>query len=252
MINIILSGSSGTMGRVIAETAKADEGVCVICGFDKIKDPECPFPVYENPDDYDGPADVIIDFSHPSALLPLVSYAEARKLPLVEATTGLDGEQLKRLGEAAEKIPVFRSANMSVGINLLIKLVKQAAEILYGDFDTEIIEKHHNLKIDAPSGTALMLADAIREAADPDAEYVFERHSVRKKRTKNEIGIHSIRGGTVVGEHEVIFAGNDEIITLSHTALSKKVFAEGAIKAAKRIYGEKPGLYDMNSVIDKK
>ncbi len=252
MINVILSGCCGKMGRTIAEAAKSDENICVICGFDKIADPDSGFPIYENPDDYDGPADVIIDFSHPSVLLPLVSYAKERKLPIVEATTGLDEAQQKILAEAAEVIPVFRSANMSVGINLLIRLVRQAAEILYGDFDTEIIEKHHNSKIDAPSGTALMIADAIKETVDSDVRYIYERHSVRKKREKSEIGIHSVRGGTIAGEHEVIFAGNDEIISLSHTALSKKVFAEGALKAAKFIYGKEPGIYDMNSVIDRK
>ena len=249
MINIMLSGCCGKMGKAIAETAAADENLCIICGIDKISNPSSSFPVYQNPDDYDGPVDVIIDFSHPSVLLPLLTYAEERKIPIVIATTGLNDEQIQEIVRASEIIPVFRSANMSVGVNLLVKLVQKAAEVLSENFDIEIIEKHHNSKIDAPSGTAIMIADSINEALNSSLDYVYDRHSVRRKRDKSELGIHSVRGGTIVGEHEVIFAGNDEIISISHTALSKKVFAEGAIKAAAYIKDKAPGLYDMNSVI---
>ncbi len=250
MINIILSGCSGQMGKAITEVAEKDSNVCIICGFDKYTAADRAYPIYATPDEYDGPADVIIDFSNPAALSPLLSYAKKRKLPAVIATTGLSFEQLTEIDEASKEIPVFRSANMSLGVNLMVELVKKAAEVLKDDFDIEIIEKHHNKKLDAPSGTALMLADAVNEALDSALSYVYDRHSVRKQREKTELGIHSVRGGTIVGEHDVIFAGNDEIITLNHTALSKKVFAEGAVKAAQFIADAKPGMYDMKAVIN--
>lgn len=249
MINIILSGCSGQMGKAITEVAKKDDNVCIICGFDKFTESDRDYPIYATPDEYDGPADVIIDFSNPTALGPILSYAKKRNLPAVIATTGLSEEQLKDIQSASEEIAIFRSANMSLGVNLLVELVKKATEVLYENFDIEIIEKHHNLKLDAPSGTALMLADAANETVKNTLEYVYDRHSVRKKREKKELGIHSLRGGTIVGEHDVVFAGNDEIITLSHTALSKKVFAEGAIKAAIFIADKKCGIYDMQAVI---
>lgn len=250
MINIILSGCSGQMGKAISEVAAQDDNILIICGFDKYTECDRGYPIYASPEEYDGPADAIIDFSNPAALTPLLSYAKRRKLPAVIATTGLSEEQLKEIEKAAEEIPVFRSANMSLGVNLLVELVKKVASVLAGDFDIEIIEKHHNLKLDAPSGTALMLADAANEAVEASLNYVYDRHSVRKKRDKNELGIHSIRGGTIVGEHDVVFAGNDEVITLSHTAASKKVFAEGAVKAAQFLVNCKPGIYDMKSVIN--
>ena len=250
MINIILSGCSGQMGKAITEVAANDDNVCIICGFDKYTACDRGYPIYATPDEYDGPADVIIDFSNPAALSPILSYAKKRKLPAVIATTGLSSEQIAEIEDASNEIAIFRSANMSLGVNLMVELVKKAASVLASGFDIEIIEKHHNQKLDAPSGTALMLADAVNEALDSSLSYVYDRHSVRKKREKTELGIHSIRGGTIVGEHDVIFAGNDEIITLNHTALSKKVFAEGAVKAAQFIADAKPGIYDMKSVIN--
>ncbi len=252
MINVILSGCNGHMGRVITEAAEANDRICIICGIDKNTDTDPGYPVYSAPSEYDGPADVIIDFSHPSAVIPLLSYAMERKLPAVISTTGLTAEHKEKILEASKVIPVFHSANMSLGVNLLVELVKKAATVLSGKFDIEIIEKHHNKKIDAPSGTALMIADAVNEAMDSSLSYVYERQSKREKREANELGIHSVRGGTIVGEHDVIFAGNDEIITVSHTALSKKVFAEGSLKAAEFIADMPAGLYDMNSVIGQK
>lgn len=250
MINIILSGCSGQMGKAITEVAANEDNVCIICGFDKFTGADREYPIYETPDEYDGPCDVIIDFSNPSALSSLLSYAKRRKIPAVIATTGLSEEQINDITEASKEIPIFRSANMSLGVNLMVELAKKAAEILNSGFDIEIIEKHHNKKVDAPSGTALMLADAINETLDSSLNYVYDRHNVRKKREKNELGIHAVRGGTIVGEHDVIFAGNDEILTINHTALSKKVFAEGAVKAASFLAGCKPGIYDMKSIIN--
>jgi len=250
MINIILSGCSGQMGKAITEVAEKDSNICIICGFDKFTESDRNYPIFADPNEYDGPADVIIDFSNPAALDAILEYAKKRKIPAVIATTGLSAEQINDIEKASEEIAIFRSANMSLGVNLLVELVKKAASVLSESFDIEIIEKHHNLKLDAPSGTALMLADAVNEAVESSMNYVYDRQSVRKKREKNELGIHSVRGGTIVGEHDVIFAGNDEIITLNHTALSKKVFAEGAIKAALFIASKESGIYDMKAVIN--
>ena len=249
MINVILSGCNGQMGRVITEAAESNDNICIICGFDKNTEANPGYPVYASPSEYDGPADVIIDFSHPSAVIPLLDYAIERKLPAVISTTGLSAEHKDKISEASKLIPVFHSANMSLGVNLLVELVKKAAKILEGDFDIEIIEKHHNQKVDAPSGTALMIADAITDVLEDKPEYVYDRHSVRKKRSKEEIGIHAIRGGTIVGEHDVLFAGNDEIIEIKHTAMSKEVFAVGAIRAAKFVSDKKPGMYSMQDMI---
>ena len=193
---------------------------------------------------------MIIDFSHPSALEPLLAYATAHKIPAVIATTGLSAEQKEQLAEAAKEIPLFFSANMSLGINLLISLAKKAAALLEESFDIEIIERHHNQKIDAPSGTALAIADGISEVLKNPPEYVYDRHSVRRKRKKNEIGLHAVRGGTIVGDHEVLFAGNDEVIELKHSAASKEVFAVGAVKAAKFLAGKRPGMYSMTDLVE--
>ena len=193
-------------------------------------------------------ADVIIDFSHPANLNKLLSFAKRNDLPIVVATTGLTEDQKKELSDASKIIPVFFSANMSLGINLLIRLAKQAAKILEGSFDIEIIEKHHNKKIDAPSGTALAIADGIAESLSNKPEYVYERHSVRKPREKQEIGLHAVRGGTIVGEHEVLFAGPDEVISLSHSAQSRDVFAQGAVRAAKFLSKKSVGFYSMDDL----
>ncbi len=249
MTNIILSGANGKMGRVITRLAALDSDCRIVAGIDINNDFENEYPVFADAQVCDTPADVIIDFSHPSALSGLLSFAKVRKMPVIVATTGLSDEQKAEMLAASKEIPVFFSANMSLGINLLIELAKKATALLEGNFDIEIVEKHHNQKIDAPSGTALAIADGISEVLSKAPEYVYDRHSVRKKRASTEIGIHAVRGGTIVGDHDVIFAGQDEVITLSHHAASKEIFAVGSIKAAKFMKGKPAGLYDMNALI---
>lgn len=250
MTRIILNGCNGKMGQVISRIVSEDESFKIAAGLDINTYTQNPYPVYTNPDDCVENADVIIDFSHPSALEGLLDFAKNRNMPIVVATTGLSDEQKKLIEKSASEIPVFFSANMSLGINLLMDLARKATKLLGNKFDIEIIEKHHNQKLDAPSGTALALADAISETLENPAEFVYDRHSVRRKRRKNEIGIHAVRGGTIVGEHEIIFAGNDEVIELKHTAASKEVFAEGAVKAAEFMKGKPTGLYSMADLID--
>lgn len=249
MKKIIISGCCGKMGRVIASCVSERDDCQVVAGIDVVDDKTLGFPVFKKADDCDVAADVIIDFSHPSALTPLLNYAYSKSLPVVIATTGFSNEQKEEIMEMSKKIPVFFSFNMSLGINLLVELAKKATQILGDQFDIEIVEKHHNQKIDAPSGTALMLADAINETKNNTMKYMYDRHSKRAKREKNEIGIHAIRGGTIVGEHDVIFAGRDEIITLSHTAMSKEIFAVGSVNAAVFLVGKTPGLYTMSDLI---
>ncbi len=249
MTNILLSGCNGAMGKVIAARVDERDDCRIAAGLDINTTSNGSFPVFGNADDIVVPVDVIIDFSHPSALSGVLRYALQNKKPVVVATTGLNEEQINSLQLAASQIPVFFSANMSLGVNLLSELCKKAAEVLGNDFDIEIIEAHHNKKIDAPSGTALLLANAVKEGLDYQPVYEYDRHSKREKRTKHEIGIHAIRGGTIVGEHEVMFAGNDEVITLHHSARSKAVFATGAINAALFLRQQKPGLYSMKDMI---
>lgn len=249
MTKIILNGCNGKMGQVISRIADDDDNAVIAAGFDVADNMPNNYPVFTTPDDFDGEADVIIDFSHPSAFEGILAYAKKRKLPIVIATTGLSAEQKDEMKKAAKEIPLFFSANMSLGINLLISLAKKATALLEGNFDIEIEERHHNQKIDAPSGTALAIADAISDTLTPPAEYVYDRHSVRRKRKKQEIGIHAIRGGTIVGDHTVIFAGNDEVIELKHSAASKEVFAVGAVKAAKFLIGKNAGMYNMEDLI---
>lgn len=249
MKRVILSGCNGTMGQVLGRCISRREDCTVVAGFDLKDDLTCPFPVFTTPSDCGLAADVVIDFSHPSNLSPLLAYCRSRSLPVVIATTGLDDGQVEEIRRAAGEIPVFYTANMSLGVNLMVELAKKAAEILGGQFDIEIVEKHHNQKIDAPSGTALMLADAISESLEHPPQYVYDRHSKRAKREKNEIGIHAVRGGTIVGEHEVLFAGPDELLTISHSARSKEVFATGAVNAALFLCGRQPGLYSMKDLI---
>mgnify|MGYP005805479683 FL=1 len=249
MTRIIMNGCNGKMGQVITRLAAEDSDAEIVAGFDIKDDKENTYPVFTNPEEFEGEADVVIDFSHPSSLTGILSFCKKRKLPVIICTTGLSSEQKEEFKEASKEIPVFFSANMSIGINLLIDLAKKAAKLLEGSFDIEIVERHHNQKIDAPSGTALAIADGIDEALSFPAEYVYDRHSVRRKRKNTEIGISAVRGGTIVGDHEVIFAGNDEVIELSHHAHSKEVFAVGAIKAAKFIKGKAAGMYDMNDLI---
>ncbi len=249
MTRILLSGACGKMGRMITELAESNPDVEIICGVDMAQGYQ-KFPIYSSFDNINEKPDVIIDFSSVTVLEPLLRYAKANAIPAVLATTGYSEAQIAEIKEAAKVIPVFFTANMSLGVNLLCALSKRAAEILGNGFDVEIIEKHHNLKIDAPSGTALMLANAINDVSNDKYHYEYDRHSKRQKRAENEIGIHAVRGGTIVGEHDVIFAGNDEVITLSHSAASKGVFANGSLKAAVFLKGRSAGLYDMNSILN--
>ena len=252
MRKIIISGCCGHMGRVVADICANDPGVEVAAGIDLLPQPMDGFPVFSTPAACGVEADAVIDFSHPAALEGLLDFCIARSVPVVLATTGYSEEQLARIGEAAKSIPVFRSANMSLGVNVLMDLIRRAASLLGEDFDVEIEERHHRRKLDAPSGTALMLADAAAQALPYKAEYVYDRHSVRKPRDKREIGISSLRGGTIVGDHTVVFAGRDEVIELSHHAASREVFAVGAVKAAKFLAGvDAPGMYDMSDLISR-
>lgn len=249
MTRLILSGCNGAMGRVISSCVSERRDLTVVAGIDMNTEMNGGFHVFGKPSECTAEADVIIDFSHPLALPPLLKMARERKLPIVIATTGLGTEQIALIHEAAKEIPVFFTFNMSLGVNLMVELAKTATRVLGTDFDIEIIEKHHNKKIDSPSGTALMLADGISSASAEEPQYIYDRHSKRKPRGKNEIGMHSVRGGTIVGEHEVIFAGKDEIITISHSARSKQVFATGALNAALFLAGKPPRLYSMSDLI---
>lgn len=248
MIKAILCGASGKMGGFVAAAAEADSEIQVVAGVDKINNGE-KFPIFSSFSDINVKADVIIDFSNPALLDDLLDYAVKNNIPAVIATTGYSDSQIEKIRSAAEKTPIFFSFNMSLGVNLIASLAKKAAQILGDSFDIEIIEKHHNQKLDAPSGTAIMLANAVNSVFGDTLNYEYDRHSVRRKRPKNEIGIHSVRGGTIVGEHDVIFAGHDEVITISHQAQSKEVFAVGAVRAAKFLYGKGAGLYDMSSMM---
>lgn len=250
MTRIIMHGCNGVMGQVISKTAQGDASLEIVAGIDL--NPTSPFgyPVFPSLEECDIEADVIIDFTVAKAVDTLLDYVDKTKTPLVLCTTGLSKEQLGRVHELSENTPIFFSANMSLGVNLLIGLAKQAAKVLStSNFDIEIIEKHHNQKVDAPSGTALAIAHAINETVDFQYEYKFDRSQEREKRTKNEIGIHAMRGGTIVGEHNIIFAGQDEIIELKHNALSKEVFAVGALRASTFMKGKTTGLYDMSHLI---
>ncbi len=245
---IILSGALGRMGRVITAAAE-DYGCKIVAGID-VAPAVSELPLYASPAEIgELDADCIIDFSHHTALPALLDFAKARKLPIVVCTTGHTAEETALMREASLEIPVFFSRNMSVGINLIIELAKKATAILGESYDIEIIEKHHNKKLDAPSGTALMIADAISEVTPYDAEYIYERQSRREARSKNEIGLHAVRGGTIVGEHEVIFAGTNEVVTLSHSAQSREVFAIGSLRAARYLAGKAPGMYDMGALV---
>lgn len=248
MTKIILSGANGKMGRVIQNVVSLRDDCEIVAGVD-LNTESTSFPVYTDINEITEKADVIIDFSNPVLLDNLLAYSKVNKMPLVIATTGYDDNQKAQINDASKECPIFFTYNMSMGINLLANLTKKAVSVLGSDFDIEIIEKHHNQKIDAPSGTALMLADAICEKIDNDMKYEYDRHSKREKRTKNEIGLHAVRGGTIVGEHDIMFCGRDEIITLSHSARSKEIFAVGAVNAAVYMNGKDAGLYDMAELI---
>ncbi len=251
MVKIILSGCSGKMGHVITKCVENKENCEIVAGVD-INKCDAPYPIFASFSEIDVVSDVIIDFSHPSVLASLLEYCKKNKMPAVIATTGLSDEQKKEIEDTSKEVPMFFSANMSIGVNLISELAAKAARVLEGSFDIEIVEAHHNQKIDAPSGTALMLADSISDALTNKPTYEFDRHSKRAKRDPNEIGIHSIRGGTIVGEHEVIFAGLDEIITISHSARSKDLFAVGAVNAAAFLKGKPAGMYSMKQLVDEK
>ena len=248
MLNIMLSGCCGSMGRAVTAFADNRDDIKITAGIDR-EGRECKFPTFVSPFSFNGKVDVIIDFSSPAALPGLLEYAVSAKTPAVIATTGLNEAHTALIYKAAKEIPIFFSANMSLGINLLVDLAKRATKVLGDQFDIEIVEKHHNLKKDAPSGTAIMIAEAINEELGNKMHYVYDRHSVRKPREKTEIGMHSIRGGTIVGEHDVIFAGRDEVITLSHSAGSKQVFAVGSVNAAVFLSGCEKGLYQMSDLL---
>lgn len=250
MTRIIIHGCSGKMGQVVSSLAAADEKIEVAAGIDVVDSGANPYPVFRSIGECDVEADVVVDFSFAGAVDGLLDACAAKGLPVVVCTTGLSEEQLGHLRETAKVVPVLKSANMSVGINLLLKILRPVAETLAAaGFDIEIVEKHHNQKLDAPSGTALALADAINESLGGDYSYRYDRSSVREKRPAKEIGLSAVRGGTIVGDHEVIFAGADEVITFKHTAYSKAIFAKGALEAAKYLKGKPAALYDMSDVI---
>ncbi len=248
MTKILMHGCNGRMGRIITENAGNDPEVTIVCGVDKFTGVEQKYPVYDDIKKCDVEADVIVDFSNALAVDGLLDYALSHKLPVVLCSTGLSQEQLDRVAAASEEIPILRSANMSLGINLIMKLIKEAEEVLSkAGFDIEIVERHHNKKLDAPSGTALALADAMNE--EKKYEYIFDRSTRRAERDSKEIGISAVRGGTIVGDHDVIFAGTDEVITISHTAYSRALFAKGALAAAVFLSGREKGMYDMSAVV---
>ncbi|MBQ7960945.1 MAG: 4-hydroxy-tetrahydrodipicolinate reductase [Clostridia bacterium] len=248
MINILLCGANGRMGNAVRRIAKDNAALCIAAGFD-INTEGTDFPVYDNLNAVTESIDCIIDFSHPSLTDEVLDYARKNKIPAVICTTGLSKEQISKIEFYSKETPIFFSANMSLGVNLLIDLVSKASKVLESSFDIEIVEKHHNQKLDAPSGTALAIADAISDTVAFNPKYVFDRHSVRKKRDKEEIGIHAVRGGNIVGEHTVIFAGNDEVIEVKHSATSREVFAVGAVRAAIFMYEKGPGLYSMSDLV---
>lgn len=250
MTNITISGANGKMGRVISSCI-ADRTDCrCISGIDINTVPYSDFIIYPSASALPESPDVIIDYSHPSTLEGLLEYGLKTGTPLVLATTGYNDSHITAIKKTSEQIPVFFTFNMSLGINLLAQLARKAAEVLGGQFDIEIIEKHHNQKIDAPSGTAIMLADAINSTMGNTLHCVYDRHSQLKKRDKSEIGMHAVRGGTIVGEHEIIFAGRDEVISLSHSATSKEVFAVGSLNAALYLKNKPAGLYDMKALVE--
>ena len=250
MTRVIMHGCNGRMGQMISGLCTADPEIEIVAGVDAYTEQKNDYPVFASIDQCDVAADAIIDFSNASAVDGLLDYCEEKQIPVVLCSTGLSEEQLAKVDEASKKVAVLKSANMSLGINTLMSLLKQAVKVLApAGFDVEIVEKHHNQKLDAPSGTALALADSINEAVDNRYEYVYDRSDRRAKRDAKELGISAVRGGTIVGEHEVIFAGTDEVIEFKHTAYSRAVFGKGAIQAAKFLHGKAAGYYDMSDVI---
>ena len=251
MVRIIMNGCNGHMGQVISNLVAQDSQAQITAGVDIVDNGKNEYPVFTELEKCQVVADVMIDFSSAKATDQVLAYCKERKLPLVLCTTGLSEEQLAKVEETAKETAVLRSANMSLGINMLLKLLQDAAKVLAtAGYDMEIVERHHKLKVDAPSGTALALADSLNEAMDGQYHYVFDRSQKREKRDAKEIGISAVRGGTIVGDHEVIFAGPDEVIEFKHTAYSKAVFGKGAVEAAKFLKGQPAGLYNMSNVIN--
>ena len=250
MIKMVMHGCTGAMGQVISKIVEEDENIKIVAGIDLNYTVQHSYPVFPSLEACTVDADVIVDFASAKAVDGLLTYCSEKKMPVVVCTTGLSEEQIQHVEETARQTAVLRSANMSLGINLLLKLLKDAAKVLApAGYDIEIVEKHHNQKLDAPSGTALALADSINEAMDGSYVYTYDRSQVRRKREKKEIGISAVRGGTIVGEHEVLFAGLDEVIELKHTAYSRSVFGKGAVEAARFLAGKPAGMYDMSDVI---
>lgn len=250
MVKAIMHGCNGKMGQVITGLVKGDGGIEIVAGIDKYRGIENTYPVFDSLELCDVKADVVIDFSNAAAVDTLLDTCADKGLPVVLCTTGLSEEQLRKVEEVSKRTAVLRSANMSLGVNLLMKLLKEAASVLApAGFDIELVEKHHNLKVDAPSGTAIAMADSINEALGNEYVYNYDRSKERKKREEKEIGIVAVRGGTIVGQHDVIFAGADEVIEFRHTAYSKAVFGKGAVEAAKFLAGKPAGRYDMSDVI---
>ena len=250
MVRAIMHGCNGKMGRAITTLAKEDAEVEIVAGVDAYTEVANEYPVFDSIEKCDVEADVVIDFSNAKAVDGLLDYCVEKQIPVVLCTTGLSEEQLQKVEEASKKVAVLRSANMSLGVNTVFKLAAAAAKILgEAGYDIEIVEKHHNKKMDAPSGTALAIADAINEAMDHRYTYKLDRSAERAKREANEIGIQAVRGGTIVGEHEVFYCGQDEVIEIKHTAYSKAIFGKGAIQAARFLKDQKPGMYQMSDVI---
>lgn len=251
MVNIIMHGCNGHMGQVISDIVNKDETCQIVAGIDPFIDAkQNNYPVFASINDCDVAADVIIDFSTANAVDTLLAYSKEKKIPVVLCTTGLTSEQLELVEETSKEVAVLRSANMSLGVNTIMKLVAEAAKVLANaGFDIEIVEKHHNQKLDAPSGTAIALADSINDAMDHSYEYIYDRSDRRQKRDAKELGISAVRGGTIVGEHEVFFCGTDEVVEIKHTAYSKAIFAKGSVQAAKFLAGKGAGLYQMSDVI---
>lgn len=250
MVNVLMHGCNGRMGQMITGLVKEDAEIAIAAGVDTYQEIQNPYPVFGSLEKCDVQVDVVIDFSTATALESVLDYCVKNQVPAVLCSTGYSEEQLQKISEASGKVAILKSANMSMGINLLLKLLKDAAKVLApAGYDMELVERHHNQKLDAPSGTALALADSINEALDGEYHYVYDRSQVRQKREKKEIGISAIRGGTIVGEHDVIFAGVDEVIEFKHTAFSRSVFGKGAVEAAKFLAGKPAGMYDMSDVI---
>jgi len=250
MIKIIMHGCNGKMGQVISDIVEQDDNAVITAGIDIFDNRPNRYPVYTDIKQCDAEADVVIDFSSAAAVDPLMEYCEKRNLPLVLCSTGLSEEQITNIHKLSNKLAILKSANMSFGVNTVMKVLKNVTKLLAeAGYDIEIVEKHHNQKVDAPSGTAIALADVMNEELNNEYEYRYDRSDIREKRKKKEIGISAVRGGTIVGDHDIIFAGTDEVIEISHRAYSKAVFAKGAVEAAKFLAGKPAGLYDMSDVI---